>query len=551
MVLRKALLFLGLVCIAHQVQAQKVSDKKVIKELKKDIGYLASDELKGRRTGSEGEKLAANYIIQHYTEEGIAAYKGKVYQHPFSFVAGRAIANTTRISINSNVLTKEDGFPLAFSGNGQVHEDVIPDIIESGKVCMLPMYETQEDADNPHFDWEKAAYERAEEAKKNGAVGVVFYDSYKAKFEPFFNKRNEYEPLSIPVAFMTIKGYVKYIVSDNESNMPSIQVDMNINLKDKKMKGNNIVAYIDNNAEHTVVLGAHYDHLGLGQDGNSRNTDTVDKIHNGADDNASGTAALMHLASWLKDSDLKKYNYMFIHFSAEELGLIGSKKVVEELDLDGSKIAYMMNMDMVGRLNDSTHALTVGGIGTSPVWPKAVNLKDENFKIVVDSSGVGPSDHTSFYHKDIPVLFFFTGTHTDYHKPSDDADKINYEGEVAIMHYMYDIIANMNKMPKPEFTKTKQTSVGRVRFKVTLGVMPDYAFNDGGLRIDGVTDGRPASNAGIKAGDIVIQIGEHEILGIQTYMKALAAFEEGDKTQVTVKRDGKEITMPLTFTPKD
>ncbi len=210
----------------------------------------------------------------------------------------------------------------------------------------------------------------------------------------------------------------------------------------------------------------------------------------------------------------------------------------------------MMNMDMVGRLNDSTHALTVGGVGTSPVWGKVVNTNDERFKIGIDSSGVGPSDHSSFYYKGIPVLFFFTGTHSDYHKPSDDADKINYEGQAEVMQYMYAIVENMDGKKKPMFTETKQTTVGKVRFKVTLGVMPDYSFNDGGLRIDGATEGRPAANAGLKGGDIITKLGDNEIRGIQTYMEALGKFEEGDKTMVTFMRDGKEITRPLTFTPK-
>jgi aminopeptidase YwaD len=255
----------------------------------------------------------------------------------------------------------------------------------------------------------------------------------------------------------------------------------------------------------------------------------------------------MQLAAWLKSSGLKQYNFLFVHFSGEELGLFGSKAFAKDQELDSNKIAYMINMDMVGRLNDSTHALTIGGVGTSSIWDKVIDKADKNFKISFDTSGVGPSDHTSFYHQGIPVLFFFTGTHRDYHKPSDDADKINYEGEANVMKYIYNVVAKMDKQPKPSFATTKQTQMGKTRFKVTMGIMPDYSFEDGGVRVDGVIDARPAMAAGIKEGDIVIKIGEHKVTGMQSYMEALGKFEPGAKTTVTFKRDGKEMSAPLEF----
>lgn len=547
--LKRIVLLITVLCVSLSVFAQKVSDKKVIRQLKADIGYLASDELKGRRTGSKGEQLAADYIIKYYQQNGIQAYNNK-YRYPFDFKAGKLTGENTAIKIDNKPLKEEYCFPLAFSGKGNLHDEVMPDIMEQGKIWMVSFYEDEEQAKDPHYNWEEAAYERCEKAVKSGARGVLFYDKFDAKYPPVFNKRTEFDALSIPVAFVTFEGYEKYVNPEHIEGLPSVIVDMNVLIKDKELNGNNIVAYINNNAPYTVILGAHYDHLGLGQDGNSRNTDKHDKIHNGADDNASGTAALMQLATWLSNSKLTKYNYMFIHFSAEELGLIGSKRIVEELGLDSSKVAYMMNMDMVGRLNDSTHALTVGGVGTSPVWAKTVDLNDGNFKIVVDSSGVGPSDHSSFYHKGIPVLFFFTGTHTDYHKPTDDADKINYEGEAMIMRYMYSIMERMEAQPKPKFTKTKQKEMGKARFKVTLGIMPDYSYQSGGVRVDGVTDGRPAYISGIKAGDIIIKLGEYEIRGMQSYMEALAAFEEGETTEVTFKRGEEVMNSPLTFQAK-
>lgn len=551
MQLRGWLLSITAILLFQPVFAQKVSEKKVIKQLKKDIGYLSSDKLEGRRTGSEGEKLAADYIIKYYTAEGIGGYKNK-YIYPFTFTIGRTKGTNTRIVVNGTELKKAKlAYPLSFSGNGKVQGEAIPGVMEQGGIWLVPMFADEDEAKDAHFNWEKSAFERTQEAIKTGAIAVVFYDQYNAKYPAEFNKRTEYEALSVPVAYITYEGYVQYMNKDKQDAAPSVILELDTDLKDKKLTGNNVLAYINNNAKYTVVLGAHYDHLGRGEDGNSLHAAKDGSIHNGADDNASGTAALMQLAKRIKDAGLKNYNYVFMHFSAEELGLIGSKKIVEELGLDSNNVAYMINMDMVGRLNDSTHALTVGGVGTSPAWDKVVNKDDERFKIAVDSSGVGPSDHSSFYYKGIPVLFFFTGVHSDYHKPSDDAHKINYQGQAQIMDYIYTITAKMDAMPKPAYTETKQATVGKVRFKVTLGVMPDYSFNDGGLRIDGVTDGRPAAKAGLKGGDIIIQMGEHEIRGIQTYMEALGAFTEGEKTTITILREGKKMTMPLEFTPKE
>jgi C-terminal processing protease CtpA/Prc len=165
----------------------------------------------------------------------------------------------------------------------------------------------------------------------------------------------------------------------------------------------------------------------------------------------------------------------------------------------------------------------------------------------VDSSGAGPSDHTSFYRAGVPVLFVFTGLHTDYHKPSDDAEKLNYDGETQVLRYVYNIVEQMDKQPKPKFKTTKEATVGKVRFKVTLGIMPDYSFQEGGVKVDGVTDGKPAIKAGIKAGDIITQLGSHKVNGMQTYMEALGAFKEGDKTEVTIIRGEDEIKLPIEF----
>jgi Zn-dependent M28 family amino/carboxypeptidase len=316
---------------------------------------------------------------------------------------------------------------------------------------------------------------------------------------------------------------------------------------EKSRTGHNVVGYINNNAASTVILGAHFDHLGYGEDHNSRYTGEP-AIHNGADDNASGTAALIELGRILKKEGNRKYNYLFVAFSGEELGLNGSKYFTEHPTVSFTDVNYMINMDMVGRFNDSSKTMTIGGVGTSPSWGTLLTEKKPAFDIKIDSSGTGPSDHTSFYRKDIPVLFFFTGLHNDYHKPSDDFDLINYNGELLIVKYISRLIERSTKETKLVFTKTKeqQTSTN-TRFTVSMGIMPDYTFSGGGVKVDGVSDGKAAQKAGLKAGDIVVKLGDFNISSVESYMQALSKFKKGDATKVKVKRGSEELVFDVSF----
>jgi len=313
-------------------------------------------------------------------------------------------------------------------------------------------------------------------------------------------------------------------------------------------KGINVIGFLDNSAVNTIVIGAHYDHLGLGYDHNSLDANPEDKIHNGADDNASGTSGVLELAKYFSKNNVKEnYNFLFICFSGEELGLLGSKKWCDNPTIDLTKINYMINMDMIGRLNDSTKKLLIYGVGTSPTWVPLLEKTNTYFSIKIDSSGIGPSDQTSFYLKDIPVLHFFTGQHSDYHKPTDDVEKINLAGEKKVLEYIVDLINQTNSLPKLTFAKTTSPVSTKSKYKVTLGVMPDYTFEGTGMRIDGVTDNKPAFKAGIKTGDIIIELGGQKINNFQDYMKALSGFNKGDKTIVGVKRGNENLSLALEF----
>ena len=308
--------------------------------------------------------------------------------------------------------------------------------------------------------------------------------------------------------------------------------------------GKNVIGFIDNQSDNTIIIGAHYDHLGYGEDGGSLHAGGKE-IHNGADDNASGVAVMLNLANKLRKTNTNN-NYLLLAFSGEEMGLLGSNYFVKNGTIDLESANYMINMDMVGRLKkDST--LAVYGTGTSPLWSQTLHSLNTNFKLIEDPSGVGPSDHTSFYLNDIPVLHFFTGQHENYHKPSDDIELLNYDGMYAISDYIFDIVSELNDAEKLVFKKTKDAKKDSPRFKVTLGVMPDYMFEGKGMRIDGVTDDKPANLAGIIKGDVVIKMGDIEVDDMMGYMKGLSKFEKGNTTKVIVLRDGKEVEVEVTF----
>ncbi|MCB0464547.1 MAG: M20/M25/M40 family metallo-hydrolase, partial [Aequorivita sp.] len=251
------------------------------------------------------------------------------------------------------------------------------------------------------------------------------------------------------------------------SKNPHQEAEFTSEKNDSTETGENVVGYIDNKAENTVVVGAHFDHLGMGGEGSLYREGEA--IHNGADDNASGVAMMLHLADSLQKKDSpKNNNYLFIAFSGEEEGLLGSNYFVKNPTINTKKITYMLNMDMVGRLN-AENTLAVYGVGTSPILKQTVNANAGDLNIAENESGVGPSDHTSFYLADIPVLHFFTGQHEDYHKPSDDTEKVNFEGMEIVSNYIFNIIKDLDSQKKLPFRKTKNESEAVPDFKVTLG----------------------------------------------------------------------------------
>lgn len=342
------------------------------------------------------------------------------------------------------------------------------------------------------------------------------------------------------------ENYFQDFYFSNSTN-PHEEIEFNKTEDKNEIHARNVVGFLDNGGENTIVIGAHYDHLGYGEESSLYFGDDV-LIHNGADDNASGTSLLLDLANRLAAKNLKS-NYLFIAFSGEEMGLLGSNYFLKNPTVSKDEINYMINMDMVGRLNEE-NKLSVSGVGSAKIFKQIINSNNSQFNLVEfgSSSGFGSSDHASFYYEDIPVLSFFTGQHEDYHKPSDDSDKINFEGIEKISDYIEDIIEELDSAEKLDFIKAEEAKNATPRFKVGLGVMPDYLYDEGGMKISAITsDEKPAGKAGLQKNDIVIKMGDINVIDMMSYMNALSTFKEGDITIIQIKREGKILDFTIKF----
>jgi hypothetical protein len=322
-----------------------------------------------------------------------------------------------------------------------------------------------------------------------------------------------------------------FIVKGEASVLPKITMTQNVvgmvPGNDPKLK------------DEYIIVGAHYDHLGYGGQGSGSRMPDSSAVHHGADDNASGVAAVIELAQKFSHEKNNKRPILFVAFTAEEFGLIGSKAFVKEPPFGFKNAAAMFNFDMIGRL-DSTKDLTVGGVGTALETNALVDSMIQGFKVKISKEGYGPSDHASFYGENIPVVYFTSGVHDQYHTPNDTYDRINISGEKMIVDSAFGLIqevANRNKKLTYQESGPKIGSSGRTDLKVTLGIIPDFAGTEqGGMRIDGVTPGKPASKAGLLKGDIITAIDGKKVGSIYDYMARMKAYSPGQIISVDVMR---------------
>ncbi len=541
------------------------TEAEIVARFKQDISYLASDELEGRLTGSDGEQKSSTYIANQFLANGILPYgdNGQYFQN-FSIIRVRIAMRKEYLKIKDNigkleVIGAREGefYPIAYSCN---KDSINLPVFQAGYGINTKDYNDYKDttdirgkifviklgspevgtAHNKYEPYESIGY-KVDEAIKHGARGIVFVrnDTFSEIPKSFLDR--SINPRKIPIIFSKTK---------TESILNASIIDMQVNIAQLNSTAHNVVGFMNNKKKKTIIIGAHQDHLGYNEYGGSR-TKAEGKIHNGADDNASGIAMMLELMRKIKKSKkLKKCNYVFIAFSGEEQGLLGSNYFVKHTSLNLKKVKYMLNFDMVGRLDSIKKALMIYGVGTSPEWKTSIaklETDSTQIKIKTAESGTGSSDHTNFYYQNIPVLHYFSGQHSDYHMPSDDEHLINYHGMYLSYDVVIQMLKNTRKIKNFTFTPTKSEESQRMSFKVTLGIMPDYAFDGVGMRVDGVTLEKAGAKAGLLKNDIITKLGEYSINSVETYMKALSTFKKGDTTTMVIKRGAEEKTLTVTF----
>jgi aminopeptidase YwaD len=625
---------LSLAALAQQPSASTPS----INRLQQIIAYLASDALEGRRTGSPGANDAAHYIAGEFSLLGLrpgmqlarpARTRGEnraQFLQPFPFVASVELGKNNLLVVDPRTPDSPASFaagrgwmPLGFSSNGGIQggETVFAGYgissaelkyddytVSPAKDRVAIVFSGTPDGDNPHGQFASAGQIRfkAAAARAAGARALLIIAS-EDKFNDDRLTRLTYDnagEAGIPIAVVSKQTAARLLgdlaplekIADARTRSSSRSstghsLSLSVDLVRRESPSFNVVGILPGSdpklKNETIVIGAHYDHLGMGGEG-SGSLSARPGIHHGADDNASGVAGLLELARMLTSQNPKpRRTIVFIAFSGEEEGLIGSNYYVNHPIVPLQNTVAMINMDMIGRLKDEK--LIIGGVGTAQEWrgeidsanlekkenlsaaqvngvtfsgsfPVAtgmklgqpVSLDFSKFQLTLNEDGYGPSDHSSFYSKQVPVLFFWTGNHEDYHKPSDTADKINYEGEARVVSFVERIVRDVDKSDKrPTYTVAKSEPQGRsMGFRVYLGTIPNYADSNDGLKLDGVRDDSPASKAGLKAGDKIVKMAGREVKNVYDYTYALGEMKAGQEYEVEVMRGSERLTLKIT-----
>ncbi|MBK7141223.1 MAG: M28 family peptidase [bacterium] len=532
------------------------------------IEVLASDSLEGREVGEPGEWKAAQYIAAQFKAAGLEPKGTDGYLQPFEFVKEISQGPKNRLSLNKARLTiNEEWVPLPQSANmtfafgepvpvgyGIVTEDSsyndYAGLNVEGKAVVIKRF-APPDSINPHVDFSKysSLYDKIQTAINRKAAAIVFITPEGEDDSLRSMGLTHVTPKDIPIVLLRHKAMEK--MEEPLNNPLLVALSGEVELIPVKDTGYNVLGYLPAKSDTTVVIGAHYDHLGWGNSA-SRYTEKEKKIHYGADDNASGTAGLLELAKYFASrQDQLHHSMLFSAYSGEEAGILGSSYYAQNATVELTKTRMMLNMDMIGRLKDQESGLAVFGTGTSVEFAAYFReMTREGLKMAFREPGTGPSDHTAFYNNSIPVLHFFTGAHVDYHKPSDTPDKIDYEGIFKVVSFVSDIAWHFDSLNAPlTFQKTKDPDEGKQRaaFKVTLGIMPDYIAQVKGVKVDGVSPDRPAERAGILKGDVIIKLGHLTIDDMSAYMNALGKFSKGDSTTVIVERGTDTLSLPIVF----
>jgi aminopeptidase YwaD len=580
------------------------------RQLQVHLKYLSSDELVGRLSGTPGAEKAAQYIAREFRNYGLRS-EGETggYLEPFNFVAGVRLGNANRAEVlvgevpATSVVSQQaaisnrrelqlgmDFMPLAFSQSGtfqgnatftgygisapEFDYDDYQAVDVKEKFVFVLRHGPEGDDVHSKFGKYQALRHKALTAREKGARGIVYIDDgedfsksslsrlrYDNSFADsgiaaFAVSRQKARDIFIADG-MDLDALQKQINADKKARstvLPSVQVNFQCNLTRETRSTANVVGYLEGSdpflKQELIVVGAHYDHLGMGENG-SLVSQPGREIHNGADDNASGTAGLLELARVFSlHSGTLKRSLLFMAFSGEEEGLLGSNYYVNHPIFPLEQTVAMINMDMIGRMRNKR--LIVGGAGTSPVWRDLLTRfnRDSGFDLKFQDDGYGPSDHSSFYGKDIAVLFFFTGVHQDYHKPTDDYEKLDTFSEAELLKYVYRVIAEVGAFDtRPLFTKTKESprSEGGSEFRVYLGTIPDYGEEVEGVKLTGVREGSPAAKAGLKGGDVIVECAGKQIKNIYDYTYVLQEHKVGEVVDIVVLRNRERASFKATL----
>lgn len=600
--MRKLFYLLLIIIISTSLSAQKkwLNPEITPNDIKAHIFYLASDEMKGRFTGSNEERKAGNYIKKQFSIYGLKPLFNNSYFQEFPFIEKVELTKNNSLTIKSKkqtikLIIKKDFVTAPFSGKGKIEAEVVfvgygisapklnyddyDGIDIKGKIVIAMRFHPEHDSSKSDFDTYSSLRYKATIAKEKGASAIIFVNGFSSTKEEdeLIQLRYDGAPAikDFPVAqvkrelinklfldeglnFAEIQKQIDTHKKPYPIELKNVKFSLSTEIKEIEKTARNVAGFLKGNdpilKNEYLVIGAHYDHLGIDQLLTSSLYKGKNKqIHNGADDNASGTTGLLELAE--KFSSIKnqlKRSIIFIAFSGEELGTLGSTYFTNNLPIPNEKIVAMINLDMIGRLNNENN-LTVIGAGTSSKWKDLLISNNKyNLNLSFDDAGTGGSDHQAFYNKNIPVLFFFTGTHSDYHKPSDDPDKINFDGEATVVKFVSDIADAIDKLEiKLDFVKVAEpANRDKGRARVTVGTIPEFGYNGEGYKISGVTEGGPASKAGLQGGDIIIKFGNKKINNIYDFMYSVSDYKPGDKVEVVILRNGKEMTFNIELIEK-
>lgn len=569
------------------------SAKTIVERLRYDVYFLAADALEGRRTGSSGARVAADFIAARLADLGLQpAGAGGSFEQPFDFIAGVRPGPGSRLELALPAGARQarpgEFQPLAFSASGTAAGEVVfagygihaPDLgyddyaglDVKGKIVLVLRFSP--DGDDPASPYQPymALRRKAADARMQGAAAVLvttgpvaapdtapvklaFDASFADAGLPVLSVATELAEACFAGQGFTLGELQRGI---NERKEPAsrplgVTATLVADVVQEHAVGVNLLGLLPGSDPalrgEVVVVGAHYDHLGRGGEGSNSLAPESTAVHNGADDNASGVAGMLEIARQLAASPPRR-SVLFAAFAGEELGLLGSQHLVQHLPVPREQVVAMINLDMIGRPKEGP-ALTLGGWGTASEWPEIVAAANAplGVKLTTAAGGFGASDHSSFYAADVPVLFFFTGAHEDYHRPTDDAPRLAYPAMARVVELAAAVVRETaNRQQRLTYQRVVEEGGGERRgYRVRTGVIPEFGYEGPGFKISGVRGGSPADTAGLRAGDVVVRFGEREIRNIYDYMYALGDHRPGETVTLVIDRQGQRLEVAVTL----